>query len=353
MYPDYPRNVMLSAALKLAGADVLECRTDDGSIVAQYRRVWNQLRLADFDVLVLTYPAHRFIPLAWAASRRWNVPILLDPLFSLFDTKVGDRHEVHPLGLRSLVMRAADWAGCRMSAFVLTDSNAHADFLSDRSGIPRDRFIRIWTGTDERIMRACDSPAVSSPLHPGDGILHVVHYGNYFPLQGTDVIVRAAELLSRIGSPTIVTMIGDGPTRAEARMYTQVAALENVRFVDRVSYTTLRDYLCSADVVLGVFGTTGKAGRVVPNKVFDALAVGRCLITGDTPAAREFLEQGVDALLCPVGDAEALADCIERVRIDEDLRRHLSERGAVRFVEAASVVAQSESLAPLLRSLAR
>jgi glycosyltransferase involved in cell wall biosynthesis len=351
MYPGYPRNVMLATALKLAGADVIQCVTTRDSFVTQYRQLWKQLRRVDMDVLLLTYPAHRFVPLVWALSRSRNVPIVFDPLFSLLDTKLGDRQEVRPLGLRRIAMWAADRIGCRMSAFVLTDSREHADFLSDHTGIAPDRFVRIWTGTDERIMRPCDAPPESFTLHPGHGAFHAVHYGNYFPLQGTDVIIRAAERLARVGSPTMVTMIGEGPTRASARHLARAAEPDNVRFLDRVSYRSLRNHLCSADVVLGVFGTTGKASRVVPNKAFDALAVGRPLITGDTPAAREFLQDGVNALLCPVGDPEALAECIERLRRDEDLRHHLSAHGPARIVEAASAVAQSPRLASLLQVL--
>jgi glycosyltransferase involved in cell wall biosynthesis len=351
MFPNYSRNVMLESALKLAGIQVSRCLASDIGIVAQYRQLWNQLKSIDFHVLLLTYPAHRFIPLAWAVARRRKVPMVLDPLFSLFDTKIGDRREASPLGFHAMVMMAIDWAGCRISARILTDSWAYAEFLSDRTGVPRERFVRVWTGTDERLLRLNHSPPVSSCLHPGPGTFHAVHYGNYFPLQGSDVIVRAAETLSRAGSPAIITMIGDGPARVTAQELAHARGLRNVRFVGRVEYPKLHDYLHSADVVLGVFGTSGKASRVIPNKVFDALAMGRPLITGDTPAAREFLEDAVHALLSPVGDADGLAERIDRVRTDENLRHHLSEQGRRKFAEDASAVAQSTGLATLFQDL--
>ena len=71
---------------------------------------------------------------------------------------------------------------------------------------------------------------------------------------------------------------------------------------------------CSAaDVCLGVFGTSDKAARVVPNKVYDALAAGRPLVTADSPAARELLGDGRDALLVPAGDGGALAAALRRL----------------------------------------
>ena len=47
---------------------------------------------------------------------------------------------------------------------------------------------------------------------------------------------------------------------------------------------------------------------MIPNKAFQALACGTPLVTADTPAARELLQDGESALLVPPGDPEALAE---------------------------------------------
>jgi glycosyltransferase involved in cell wall biosynthesis len=80
--------------------------------------------------------------------------------------------------------------------------------------------------------------------------------------------------------------------------------------------------------VLGIFGTTSKAGRVIPNKAFQAIACGRPLITSDTPAARELLTDGSDALLVPPGDAQGLAAAVRRLAADPALAERLG--GAAR-----------------------
>ena len=56
-------------------------------------------------------------------------------------------------------------------------------------------------------------------------------------------------------------------------------------FVDR---QRLQELLDRAHLVAGVFGTSAKAGRVVPFKVVHALASGRPVITADTPAVRRY-----------------------------------------------------------------
>jgi glycosyltransferase involved in cell wall biosynthesis len=93
-----------------------------------------------------------------------------------------------------------------------------------------------------------------------------------------------------------------------------------------------------ADLCLGIFGETGKAARVVPNKVYEAMAAGKPVITGDSPAAREFLTDGVDCLLCRRGDPGALADAITRLRNDGALADRLALAGRTKFQEKASPV---------------
>ena len=75
----------------------------------------------------------------------------------------------------------------------------------------------------------------------------------------------------------------------------------------------LRAQTLAADVCLGVFGGSDKAARVVPNKVYDALACGRPVVTAATAGARELLHDGEDALLVPPADAAALAAALRTV----------------------------------------
>ncbi|HID86992.1 MAG TPA: glycosyltransferase, partial [Anaerolineae bacterium] len=95
-------------------------------------------------------------------------------------------------------------------------------------------------------------------------------------------------------------------------------------------------FILPADVCLGIFGLSPKAQRVVPYKVFVALAMAKPLITGDSPAAREVLINGETALLCPMGDPQALAQAILRLREDPSLRRRIAEGGHRTFQERFS-----------------
>ncbi len=110
----------------------------------------------------------------------------------------------------------------------------------------------------------------------------------------------------------------------------------NVEWVDWVDYELLPPEIQRAGCALGVFGTSAKAGRVIPNKAFQALACGTPLVTSDTPAARELLQDGVSALLVPPGDPDALAAAVQRLAGDPVLAESIGAGGLAAYRAHAS-----------------
>ena len=88
-------------------------------------------------------------------------------------------------------------------------------------------------------------------------------------------------------------------------------------------YASLGVEVGRAAICLGIFGDSAKAARVVPNKVWQAMAAGRPVVTADTPAVREVLEDGRSALLVPAGDPDGLAAALTRLAADAALRERL------------------------------
>lgn len=65
----------------------------------------------------------------------------------------------------------------------------------------------------------------------------------------------------------------------------------------------------------------------LPKVVIEAAACGRAIITTDVPGCRDAIEPNVTGLLVPVRDAEALADAIQQLLSDADLRRSMGAAG--------------------------
>lgn len=77
------------------------------------------------------------------------------------------------------------------------------------------------------------------------------------------------------------------------------------------------------EVAVAVLPT--KYGEGVPRFLIEAAAAGLPLIATDIPSCREVVRDGVNGILVPPGDSEALAEAIARLLRDPELRRKLGE----------------------------
>jgi glycosyltransferase involved in cell wall biosynthesis len=173
--------------------------------------------------------------------------------------------------------------------------------------------------------------------------LSVVFFGLYTPLQGAPYIGDAiSELAGR--DDIRFTMIGDGQDRSECERRAGSAA-SRVEWIDWLSRDELAAEVARHVVCLGIFGTTPKAGRVVPNKVYQGAAAGCAIVTSDTPPQRAVLRDA--AVLCPAGDGSAIAGAL--ARLADDPAELTEKRKAARTL--AETFRPHEVVAPLIERM--
>jgi glycosyltransferase involved in cell wall biosynthesis len=267
-----------------------------------------------FDALLVGYPGHLDLPAARRAAR--GRPVVFNPLVSLADTLVGDRGRFRPGTLAARALERVDRRAFRSAYRVVADTQAHAHFLGQLAG--RGDLAVCFVGAEERFFRpGWQPPATFTALF----------VGKLIPLQGVETILAAARLVPEIafrvvGSGQLAPLLGRRPP--------------NVEHVAWVEYEQLPHEIRSAGCALGIFGATPKAQRVIPNKVFQALACGAPVVTADTPAVRELLTDGESALLVPASDPGALADTVRRLATDAGLATDIAAGGRVAYERAAS-----------------
>jgi len=330
----YPRTAVLLAGLRARGVDVVElhaalpaldaaglagpagaARLAAGVAAAHLRLARQHRRRLDADALVVGYPGHLVVPFGRLVAAVRRVPLVFDPLVSLADTFVGDRGLVRAGSPGALVAAAVDRIAFGAADLVLADTWAHASFYQREFGLERARLAVVPVGALP-VEGAGGRARTADP----ERRLTVVQYGKWSPLHGADAVLEAAERLR--GEPFRFVLVGEGQLSGELRATIARRRLGNVDWLGALPPDELRRVVLAGDVCLGVFGRSEKAGRVVPNKVFDGLACGRPVVTAATPGARELLHDGEDALLVPPGDGAALADALRRL-LDTDERRRL------------------------------
>ena len=259
---------------------------------------WRLTRTPRPAAYVVLYPGQFDIPVVSTVARVQHVPVLFDMFISMYDTVVQDRKLADPNSAIARLTKFADRVACRFSDLVLVDTPEDAEYFSELTGVGKERFRLLWVGAPEDVFRPL------SGVEPETNL--VLFYGTFIALQGTDTIVRAAKLLEDDG--ITIRMIGKGQERPAAEELQRRLGVSNLEFVDPVPLEELPGEIARAALCLGIFGTTPKASRVIPNKVFQCAAVGRPILTGDTPAIRTGFGDAV-AVVSP-GDPVKLADAI-------------------------------------------
>ena len=386
---DYPRNRTLAEGLKRAGWQVLEChvplwekeRDKTGRYLGPISLVLRavELKLAclrlllkyvftvgRYDVMLVGYIGHFDMPLAWLLTRFPRRPLVFSPLISLYDTLVDDRRSISDGTFMSRFLRWLDRQTCAKADLVLLDTEAHIDYFVEEFNLPRKRFARVFVGAVEPDAPeggsgedahgytpavgtpAEDSPAVGAPS--GDTPFRVLFVGKFIPLHGLPFMLEAANRLQDV--PDIeFHLVGSGQLTDEIHETARRLNLENVRFTDWIPYEQLHRFLQGWGVCLGIFGTSDKAVRVIPGKVFVALSAGQAVITADSPAIRELLADGESAVLCRRGDPEALAGAIRRLHRDRELLHRIAEGGSRVFRDHASTEQVGQSASAELEKL--
>lgn len=292
--PGYPRTDGLIAALRAAGHEVIELRaspfTNNADKLAaaagplrastRYAGAWRELRRlfqAAPPVDAWVVGAGFWPDILWLRRlEKRRVPIALDAFFSSHEALVEDRR-LWPQGhWKSRALLALERRALIAADLVLTDTAAHSAHFAAKFGIPARRFLDLPV-----ISRFLGRPVQPVTAHGGPP--RILFAGTYIPLQGIETLLDAAALLR--GHPHQLTMVGTGQTINAMQEKARALGLDSIIWIDRlVDEDALARHYADADLALGVFGGSPKAARVIPCKVYDALALGRPVLTMDSPA---------------------------------------------------------------------
>jgi glycosyltransferase involved in cell wall biosynthesis len=353
----HPRIGVLEAALRERGAQVVEAHvpawpggTDEKLAMARSplspRRLlrlaggWSRLarryrKVGPHDVVLVGYFGHLDVLLARLLAGRRRV--VLDMFLSVYDTVVLDRRLVGPGGPAARLARRLDRLAVRCADLALLDTPQQVDFAVDVLGLPRRKLAAVPVGAE---------PDHFSPRPPPEaGPLRVLFYGTFVPLHGTRTIARAIRQLH--GEDIAFTIVGRGQERAAFDR--ELAGTEGVAVHDWLPYDRLGELVAGHDVVLGIFGGSGKARRVVPGKAYQAACAGRAVVTADTPATRAAFGPG-EIVLVPPEDPDALALSLRELAKDRPRVAELGRRARARYQRDYAPAALGRRLERLLAS---
>ncbi len=327
--------------LRRAGVNVIECRaqlwTGIEDRVQAASGGWIHLRffirviraylnllyqycmVGDYDVMVVGYPGQFDVYLARLLTWLKRRPLVWDVFMSIYLIAL-ERGLDKRSALTVWAIRQIEWLACRLPDRLILDTAEYVQWFHRTHGVGPVRFRLVPTGADDRVYKVSDAPP------PDPGRFTLIYYGTFIPNHGVLTIIEAAHLLADDRALRFV-LIGRGPDKDAALALADQYHLDNVTFVDWIERDALPSYVAEADVCLGVFGTTPQSLMTIQNKIYEALAMCKPLITGDSPTVRAELQHLSHVYLIERDNPQALAHAIRTLKYDPDLRRRLAENG--------------------------
>ena len=204
---------------------------------------------------------------------------------------------------------------------IIAISGAARDGLVSR-GVPAGRIALVHSGVevsrfdgppgrDERARREMDVPA-ARPV--------VAIVAQFHRRKGHDVLLRALAKLPPEEAPLCLAA-GTGPEGdALLDLARELGRSGDVRWLGRLD--EVRDVLRAADVVAMPSRAEGLGVAAI-----EALAAARPVIASAVGGLPEIVHDGVEGLVVPPGDVDALAAALRRLLSDSDLRERMGAAG--------------------------
>lgn len=167
----------------------------------------------------------------------------------------------------------------------------------------------IHNGFDEKRFR---------PIAHENEVTQLISVCRLVPAKGLDVLLKACARIKEKGHPFVLHLIGDGPIRKELEAMAQSLGL----YDDIIFY----GYMLHPEEFMPFFDVFVLPSRAEAfGSVFAEAALCQLALVGtNVGGISEQIEHGVNGLLVPVEDDEALAEALETVIIDPDYRYQLA-----------------------------
>jgi glycosyltransferase involved in cell wall biosynthesis len=304
-------------------------------------RVPSLLELIDGDVIYASKLRPTSYGIGLLARARRPRPLLLD----IDDWELGFFHRSRPWRRLGRAFNLGNpnglpWTWLMERLVRRADAVTVAShFLQSRFGgtlIPHVRDTEAWDP-------ARHDPGWARAVLGANGRPLVMFLGTPRAYKGVDDLVNAVAMLS---GEVLLAIVGVKPGSAEAERWSRYPF---VRLVGEIAFDDVPRYLVAADVVAVPQRATSDTRGQVPAKLFDAMALGRPVVSTAVSMIPEILDGC--GLVIPPGDVRALGAALQRLLGDRAMAEALGRRARRRCEEQFSFAAARDRLYPLLDRL--
>ncbi len=201
--------------------------------------------------------------------------------------------------------------------FILTCTQGNKEYLGNtyQKGIGLKTF-NVYHGIDVRGF----IPLAEKRCRDID----ILSIGNLIEVKGFRYLIEACASLKGCKLFKKCVIVGNGEERRNLEsLIDRLGLKDNIAIQDPVSYSKITDFYQRAKIFALPVTVVNGAPHGIPNVLAEAMAMELTVVTTDVPHIPELIENGKDGILIPDKSPEKLAESIERLLSNEELRFRL------------------------------
>lgn len=231
--------------------------------------------------------------------------------------------------------------------FHMTEKVAASRLVVAISSYARSQILRYCPPTQWDRVVTCrlgvDGAIFDPRLEPHDRIPEILCVARLAPVKAQYMLIAALRLLRDRGITAKLRLVGDGPDRPLLE-----AAAERMELSDDVIFDGWRNQ----DEVRALYRQAtlfamASFAEGIPVVLMEAMAMEIPCVAPRIMGIPELIEDGVSGLLVPPADEKPLADVLERLLQDSELRAELGPAGRRRVLEQFSLSTSCATLGKL------
>lgn len=210
-------------------------------------------------------------------------------------------------------------------------ADAMTELMVSSGVAPRDKFTTIYSGMDVEPFRTCSKFRSEARTKLGFSDKDIVFgkIARLFHLKGHEFLIEAAQEVVRANANVKFLLVGDGILRQQFEdRISQLGLKDHFVLVGLVAPEQVPFYLSAMDAVVHTSLREGLA-RTLPQ----ALIAQKPVISYDVDGAREVVLPDETGILLPPKSIRELADAIQRLANDAELRLRMGQGGARKFTK--------------------
>lgn len=187
---------------------------------------------------------------------------------------------------------------------------------------------------------------------PRRDVLEVLAVGRLVEKKGFDVLVEALGDIASSAGPRIRARIAGGGEeyhRLEKLIAKQAAGSE-IELLGDTPNDRVMDLMGEVDLLVIPCRVAESGDRDgIPVVLMEAMARGRCVVSGDLETIRELVRDGVSGVMVPPGDRTALARVLTELALDRDRVDTIGRAGRARVEQEFDLVVNAHRIIQTMR----